>query len=86
MNLLLNRVINPNQKPAATGNALLDRSLRGDNSATPSTGNLLVDRTIHGGNTLISRKSLKGAALANDRSENLAAKRSFKRGRWAGVD
>jgi hypothetical protein len=85
MNVLLNRVISPNQKPAATGNALLDRPNRGDNSATPSTGNLIVDRAIHGGNTLISVKSMKGAALKNDRGENLKSKRAFSRGRYAGL-
>jgi hypothetical protein len=51
----------------------VDRANNGNADATPETGNALADRAIHGGNTLVSTLTMKGAALAGDRLENLAA-------------
>jgi hypothetical protein len=72
-----------------SGNHLLDRTLNQNADGVQRTGNNLLDHAIHtvrGGNTLLSVNSKKGAALVNDRPNNLASKKAFKRGRYAGKE
>jgi hypothetical protein len=72
-----------------SGNQIIDRTLNGNADGVQRSGNNLLDRAIHsvrGGNTLLSVNSLKGSALVNDRPSNLASKKKFKGGRYAGTE
>lgn len=77
------------KKVSRSGNQLVDRGINQNGEGVQRTGNNLVDDAthgIHGGNTLLSVNSKKGSAMANDRPDNLASKKAFKRGRYAGKE
>jgi hypothetical protein len=82
-NIIVDKAIGA-KETSRSGNQLVDRTLNQNAEGVQRTGNNLLDHAIHGGNTLLSTDSLKGAALANDRPSNLASKKEFKRGRYAG--
>jgi hypothetical protein len=67
---------------AASAGAILASASRHASKAAKRANPKL--KRVHGGKDLISTSSMKGKNLTQDRADNLAAKKSFKRcGDWA---
>lgn len=62
---------------ASAGAILANTSRHASKAAKKANPKL---KRVKGGNTMLSSDSMKGHALANDRSDNLASKCSFTKG------